>query len=39
MDLTRVFARDRFIFSYGKLIYLLLGEEAEGSFARSWGVS
>jgi hypothetical protein len=29
----------RFIFAYGELIYRLLGEGAEASFARSWGVS
>jgi hypothetical protein len=29
----------RFIFVYGMLIYKLLGDEAQQSFARSWGVS
>ncbi len=28
-----------FIFTYGSLLYKLLGVEAEQSFARSWGVS
>jgi hypothetical protein len=28
-----------FIFAYGMLVYELLGERAEQSFARSWGVS
>ena len=28
-----------FIFTYGMLIYKLLGDEAQSSFARSWGIS
>jgi hypothetical protein len=32
-------SRARFIFIYGMLIYKLLGDEAQQSFARSWGVS
>ena len=29
----------RFIFTYGMLVYRLLGDDAESSFARSWGIS
>ena len=29
----------RFIFTYGMLIYKLLGDDAQASFARSWGIS
>lgn len=29
----------RFVFTYGLLVYRLLGQRAEGSFARSWGIS
>ena len=29
----------RFIFTYGMLVYRLLGEDAESQFARSWGIS
>ena len=28
-----------FIFTYGMLVYRLLGDDAESSFARSWGIS
>ena len=28
-----------FIFTYGSLIYVLLGQKSEGAFARSWGIS
>ena len=28
-----------FIFTYGMLVYRLLGDNAEQSFARSWGIS
>ena len=35
---TPAFAH-RFVFTYGMLIYRLLGEQAEQEFARSWGVS
>jgi hypothetical protein len=31
--------RHRFIFAYGLLLYQLLGDDAEASFVRSWGVS
>ena len=29
----------RFIFTYGMLLYKLLGEDGQASFARSWGIS
>ena len=29
----------RFIFTYGSLIYTLMGKKSEAAFARSWGVS
>ena len=32
-------ACSRFIFTYGMLIYRLLGEDAEASFSRSFGIS
>jgi hypothetical protein len=31
--------RPRFIFTYGMLLYKLLGEKAEAEFARGWGIS
>ncbi len=37
--LTPLLLRCRFIFVYGMLCYKLLGDEAQTSFARSWGVS
>ena len=29
----------RFIFTYGMLIYKLLGDQAQSEFARTWGIS
>jgi hypothetical protein len=37
--LTSAAHHNRFIFAYGLLLYQLLGDDAEASFVRSWGVS